>query len=864
MTVALPIDPLLPEIVRSLAEVPRLVIVAPPGAGKTTRVPPALLDCGLVPDGEILVLEPRRVAARAAARHLASERGVKLGQEVGYRVRLDTRAGPRTRLTFITEGILIRRLQTDPLLEGVDVVVLDEFHERSLQADLALALLAEVQRELRPTLRLVAMSATLESAPLAAFLGDCPVLRAEGRTYPVQVHHVEQPDDRPLTVRTAGAVTRALSAADDDGGHLLVFLPGAAEIRRTAEALESVAGRFGVRVLPLHGDMDASTQDAVLAPGGRRKVILATNVAETSLTIDGVTTVVDSGVVKQLRHDPRWGLDRLELVPISRASATQRAGRAGRTAPGRVFRLWTRGEHHGRSERDRPEVQRVDLAAVVLQIRAWGCADPADFPWFEPPPPAALQRAERLLSRLDAVERAGVTSLGRRMLSVPLHPRLARMLVAAHDAGHVGPGALLAALASERDVLSSARAFGARAPSEAPEGVATSDLLWRLERITEAGRGPDAVLRGHGLDPRAVRRVRAVARQLERAVENALGRAPRREPTERELLGLLLLGAVDRVGVRRREGGSRLLLSGGREAELDGASVVREGTLLVAHRVADGQRGRAARVHLASQITAELLDEVVPGSVQEGQRLTFDEGTGRVVAEQQRRYGELVIERRSVPVRDRAAAGELLAEAVARAPRRALDPSPEVEQWLARVGFAAHHLPEAGLPRFDDAALGELGSELCLGRLSFEELRRENLLAALGARLTREQAALLEREVPLRFTVPSGSHIRLDYPADPSTGEPPVLAVRIQELFGLEQTPTVARGRVPVLLHLLAPSQRPVQVTRDLQSFWDRGYHDVRKELKGRYPKHAWPVDPRTARATRRTRRGRPSGARRK
>jgi ATP-dependent RNA helicase HrpB len=892
MTAPLPIDPLLPEIVRSLGRTPALVVVAPPGAGKTTRVPPALLDGGMAPTGEILVSEPRRVAARAAARRLAFERGVRVGDEVGYRVRLDTRAGDRTRITFVTEGILTRRLQRDPLLEGVDVVVLDEFHERSLEADLALALVAEVQRDLRPDLRLVAMSATLEAAPLAAYLGDCPVLEAQGRSHPVQVRFDPRPDDRPLAVRAAGGVARALADPDDDGGHVLVFLPGAAEIRRTEQLLAGgvdgagVDGRrrLGVRVLPLHGDMDAAAQDAALDPAGsERKIILATNVAETSLTIDGVTTVVDGGLVKQLRHDPRWGLDRLVLAPISRASATQRAGRAGRTAPGRVFRLWTREDHHGRAERDLPEVRRVELASVALQVRAWGCADPADFPWFESPPEAALERADRLLRSLGAVDRTGITPLGRQMLAMPLHPRLARMLVAAHGAGCLEPGALLAALASERDVVSAARAFGGgtRRPAES---VGVSDLLWRLDLLTEARRaGGSAALRGFGLDPGATRRVRSVARQLEGVARSALGKAesvesessgkssegrskkPSAERLERELLKVLLLGYPDRVGVRRTEGGSRLLLAGGREGELHESSVVKEGTLLVAHRVEDAARGRAARVRLASQITPGILAEALPGTLSEETVLVFDEAAGRVVARRQRRFGDLIIDQKTVGVGDRSAAGELLARAAARDPRRGLGWSPAVDQWLARVRFALHNLPEAGFPVFDEATLSGLAADLCAGLLSFDELRRVDLLAALGARLTRAQSMLLDREVPERLTVPSGSRIQLDYPAGPpvnpaeqSLAEPPVLAVRIQELFGLEQTPRVARGRVAVLLHLLAPSRRPVQVTRDLESFWDRGYHDVRRELQGRYPKHAWPQDPRTAQPTHRARRRRP------
>ncbi|MFH2006518.1 MAG: ATP-dependent helicase HrpB [bacterium] len=853
MAEALPIEPRLPEIVESLRRSPSLVIVAPPGSGKTTRVPPALLDAGLAGAGEIVVLEPRRVAARAAARRVAVERGVQLGQEVGYRVRLDVRAGPATRITFVTDGVLLRRLQEDPLLQGVAAVVLDELHERSLELDLALAFLREVQRGARPELRVVCMSATLDVAPLVGYLDGCPVIRAQGRQYPVEVQYLPRPDHRPLPLQAAGAVVRLLSAGagGDAGGHILVFLPGAAEIRRTAEALREPAARLGVPVLPLHGQLPAELQDAALAPSRQRRVILATNVAESSLTIDGVTVVVDTGVVKQLRHDPRHGLDRLALVEISRASADQRAGRAGRTAPGRALRLWTEGDQHGRAAHERPEVVRVDLAAAVLQVRGWGASDPARFDWFQRPPAAALQRADELLRLLGAVGELGLTPLGRTLLALPLHPRTGRMLVAAQRAGVLEEGAWLAALCSEPEVLASARAFGQETQTAAADEVGASDLLLRLERIQAAVQlgGEPAVLRSFGLVPRAVGRVRAVARQLAGLARQIPGEAPRRDPDEETLLGVLLAGFPDRVAVRRRDGGARLLLQGGREAELDRRSVVRDAPLILAHVVDDGAHGRAARVRLASQVTASLLEAALPGCLHDSTSLALDPTSTRVIAEECTLFGSLVIRRREIPVADRTAAGRLLAGAASRRFRQALDFTPEVDRWLGRVRFLAEHVPEIELPVFDDALLGALTAELCEGLISFDELRRCDLLQALQARLSPSQSSALARYAPVHWTVPSGSRVRIDYPDGP-----PVLAVKLQELFGLQETPRLGRGRAAVLLHLLAPNGRPVQVTRDLASFWTRGYPEVRRELKGRYPRHPWPEDPHQAVPTRRTR----------
>ena len=879
----LPIDPLLPELRARLEQAGVLVLCAPPGAGKTTRVPPALLPRAGPPGvdpGEVVVLEPRRVAARMAARRGAAERGEPVGGQVGYRVRFRARAGPDTRLLFVTEGVLLRRLQQDPLLEGVAVVVLDEGHERHLETDLCLAMLAEV-RAAREDLRLVCMSATLETERLSGFFGGCPVLQAPGRLHPLQVRYLPRPDDRPPALQAAAGVRRALADPNDDGGDLLVFLPGVADIREATRILAATAAEQALAVRPLHGRLSDSAQDRAVSPAARRKVVLATNVAESSLTVEGVTTVVDTGWVKRLELDPRTGLERLRRRRVSRASAEQRGGRAGRTAPGRVLRCWTEGQHHALAEREIPAIRRVDLAGPVLQVRGWGCADPSAFGWFEPPPPAALQRADRLLRRLGAVDDAGITALGRALLELPVHPRLGRVLLHAHAAGVAAAGCALVALASERDVfpsrLAEEGAGGPAAPrSEAPAEVSRSDLLLRLERwrAAEKAGGTDSAWRRFGLEPRACRAVRDTARQLRRQLSRAVGAPVPRESAaapDETLAAILLAGYPDRVAVRRepsaasrqarRPGahrfeaagiaGARYLVHGGREAQLDPASVVRDAPLLIAHDIDDGPRGGRARIRQATEISEALLRQVFPERMQAEPRLRYDPQSERVVSEHEVRYDALRLRAEPAPVTDRAAAGALLGEVAARDPGSSLALDDEARHLLSRVRFLAEALPEAGLTALDDDALAELARELSAGRIALAELREAPVAAALRGRLTPAQQRLLDREAPARLTVPSGARHRLEYPEH----GPPVLAVKLQEVFGWRHGPRVARGRVPVQLHLLAPNGRPAQITTDLESFWSQGYADVRRELRGRYPKHPWPEDPWTAAPTSRPKR---------
>jgi ATP-dependent helicase HrpB len=823
----LPIDEILPALIAALREGPAAVLIAPTGAGKTTRVPPALLAAGIGVGKQIAMLEPRRIAARAAARRMAEEGGREgpwtLGREVGYQVRFERRVGPETRILVVTEGILVQRLQADPFLEDVGVVIFDEIHERNLQTDLSLAMARRVQRDARPDLRLLAMSATLDPGPVAAFLGDCPVIESRGRLHPVEILHADRPDDRALPGRIAAGARRMLDATPGD---VLVFLPGVGEIQRAAEAL---AGERDLAVLPLYGDLPAERQDEVLRPLSRRKIVLATNVAETSITIDGVTAVVDSGLVRRMRFDPSTGLDRLELGKVSRASADQRAGRAGRQAPGACLRLWPAWEHAALPERETPEIARVDLAGPALQLLAWGEPDLAAFDWLEPPDPPALAAATLLLRQLGAIDGHGVTALGRTMARLPVHPRLARLLAEGHRRGRTGEAALLAALLSERDP------FPRGLRGAGPRRASRSDLLDRLDAL-EAFEKRQAW--ESDLNAGAARFVLRARDQLVELARRELPGIERAEPGDDPLLRALLAAYPDRVARRREPRGPRGVMVGGRGVRLAEESAVLEAPLFLCVELDAGRSGplSEALVRKASEVEPEWL----PG-LRTAVELEFDESRERVAAWKRTRYEDLVIAEAEVPPPDAAGTAHVLAEAAASRLDRALPlDDPEVAAFLARVRSLAEWMPELGLPRFGEEEVRALLPALAAGRKSFVELRRAPLLDVLQGALSHPQREAVRREAPERLAVPSGSQIRLAY----EPGRPPVLAARIQEMFGLAETPRVAAGRVPVLLHLLAPNGRPQQVTHDLRSFWETTYPQVRKELAGRYPRHAWPLDP--------------------
>ncbi len=860
----LPIDAVLPRITAALAnrdagQAPGRAVVlrAPTGAGKTTRVPPALLAAGVAGGRQIVVLEPRRVAARAAARRMAEEGGWRLGREVGFHIRFDRRAGPETRILVVTEGVLVRMLQTDPFLEKVGAVVFDEFHERNLQSDLALAMTRRVWREAREDLSVVVMSATLDPAPIAAYLGGCPIVESEGRLHPVEVRYLDRaddrrPDQRRIEVVVAAGVRRALEESDGD---VLAFLPGVGEIRRTAKLLEPAAGR-GLRLLELYGDLPAEQQDAVLRRGDRRKVVLATNVAETSITIDGVGAVVDSGLARELRFDPGHGLDRLELVRISRASADQRAGRAGRQASGLCLRLWTEHDDRSLAAATTPEIRRVDLAAPALQLLAWGESDLAGFGWFEPPAPAALERALTLLADLGALDARGPTELGRAMAALPVHPRLARLLIAGHRAGELRRAALAAALLSERDVVH--RSGGGRPVARI---AAPSDLLDRLEaveRLAATGYGETALGPVHrGRANHVLRVSRQLANLAKRVPRAGAGDREASDPDE-TVLRALLAAYPDRVAKRREAGSRSAVMAGGRGVLLADASCVRDGDLFLCLDL--DSRGREALVRQASRIEAAWLPA---GQVRTAAETVFDEERERVAGRRRTLYRDLVIEDEECdPALCSGGTDEVERVLVAAAGERldrALSLDDPVAVFLARTRSLAAWRPDLGLPPFEPGDLRALLPQLAAGKRSFAELRKAPLLEILRGALAFEQLRTLDRLAPEHLEVPSGSRVRLRY----EPGEPPVLAVRIQEMFGLEQTPAVAGGTVPVLLHLLAPNMRPQQVTRDLASFWRNTYPQVRGELRARYSKHAWPEDPLSAKAVKRPGRKRPGKPRR-
>jgi ATP-dependent helicase HrpB len=847
----LPIDDHLPQIVAHARDARRLVLVASPGAGKTTRVPPAVLAANLLPreHPNLVMLQPRRVAVRAAAERIADEQDWRVGEQVGYHIRFDRRIGRDTRLRVVTEGILTRQLMDDPLLDGVGCVILDEFHERSIHTDLAAALLKEV-RAARPELIVVVMSATLDAAPVARFFDDAPIVHVAGRTYPIEISY-SQPSGAMLEERVAGAVAAVLDdMTRDDAGDLLVFLPGAGEINRAARSLGAIAARHSSVILPLHGSLPPVEQSRALRPADRRKIILATNIAETSLTIDGVRTVVDSGLARVAGYDVRRGLDRLDVKRISKASATQRAGRAGRTAPGRCVRLWTQREQNELDEFELPEIRRVDLAATVLMLHAWGRPDVRAFDWYESPDEPALLTAERLLFLLgltDAPVNGKITPRGLRAAAMPVHPRLGRLLVDAAEAGAFPEGCTLAAMMSERDFV----VTEGRPHERVARTHGRSDVLWRMDLLEQ---------RDSSLDADAARQVAQVRDQLLRLgpLANSSHHAP---VDEDRLLRLILSAYPDRVCRRRENDPTAAVMVGGAGVRLANESVVRTEPFFIAvdARADDRARAGEALVRLASAVELQWLRETFPQSVATTVEAVYDEARDRVVGRAVERYLDMVLTDRQGVAVDARRASEVLAGALWPQAAEIVAGVSEVASLMARLHLLAAALPAHLRPREDWP--GDLIDpkallvEACAEATSLAEVRRRLPQVAAG-RLTYQDQSTVDRFAPESIVVPSGSRMKLDWSA--SRVEPqvigPVLAVRLQEVFGWVDTPRVAGETIPVVLHLLGPNYRPVQVTQDLRSFWANTYFQVKKDLKARYPKHAWPDDPLTAPAERKGR----------
>ncbi len=830
--ISLPIDEVLPALRQALRERHEAVLEAPPGAGKTTRVPLALLNEPWLAGQKILMLEPRRLAARAAAERLASELGEKVGETVGYRIRLDSKVGPDTRIEVVTEGILTRRLQHDPALEGVGLLIFDEFHERSLDADLALALSLngrELFRDEQP-LKILLMSATLEGERLASLLDDAPVLRSEGRMYPVAMRwgrpFVPGEFIEPRVVQTV------LDAISDDSGSLLVFLPGQAEIRRVHQQLADALGsRSDILLCPLHGELDLNAQRAAIepAPAGMRKVVLATNIAETSLTIDGVRVVIDAGLARVPRFDPGSGMTRLDTQRISRASATQRAGRAGRLEPGVCYRLWSEDQHAQLAAYSSAEILQADLAGLALQLARWGVT-PEQLIWLDLPPSASYAQARQLLERLGALHTAKLTPHGEAMAELPAHPRIAHLLLRGQELGLAEMASDVAALLGERDIL---RGAGA-------------DVHSRLALLQGESRGARG---GQG----GVQRARQLARQY-RGYLRGKATQPVADPDHPRWLGALLaLAYPDRVAQQRKPGGAEYRLANGRAALFSEVDGLMKHPWLVIADLGSRQGQREERIYLAAELDPGLLDSVLSEQVSVVDQLDWDEREGVLRAERQRKVGELVLSREPLTGLDAAARTGALVNLVRRKGLELLPWTPELRQWQARVmllrqlDLAAQGQSE--WPDVSDAALlASLEDWLApylerVSRLShFASLDLSGIVHNL---LKWPLPQRLDELAPHHIKVPSGSSVRLDY-----SEYPPILAVRLQELFGLADTPRIAGGRQVVKLHLLSPARRPVQVTQDLANFWRSTYSEVKKDLKGRYPKHYWPDDPLIAEPT--------------
>ncbi len=861
----LPIDHQIPEILETLRQRGTLVLLAEPGAGKTTRVPPALIRAGLCQPQHprILVLQPRRVAARAIAQRIADEQGWPLGGQVGYHVRMERKFQTRTPLVLITEGILTRQLLTDPLLEGVGTVVLDEFHERSIHSDVALAMLKQVRQTVRPDLLILVMSATLDPQPISQFLDNAPVLNVPGRMFPVTIQYAPGPD-KSLEERIAGAVETGLTmhdASTQSVGHLLVFLPGAGEINRCLKTLAGLAMRHQAVLLPLHGSLPLEMQLKALAPGPQKKIILSTNIAESSLTIDGVRVVVDSGLVRRAGFDADRGIDRLDMQRISRASAAQRAGRAGRTGPGHCIRLWSLQENNHLADFDLPEIQRLDLTPTVLSLYSWDRRGPDGIDWLTPPPAERVSAADQFLLAIRALAPCAdggqtITPLGKRLLALPLHPRLGNFMLTAAGQGLTRPAALLAAMLSEKDIVAS------RA-SRTAQTTGDSDVLWRLNLLT-SGRTSSAA-QDLALDDAAVDRVRMVAAELQQLATATTPPDARQPPpkipdgaTETQLQKLLLTAYPDRVCRRRAADPARALMVGGRGVRLAPESIVKRAEFFLALDVelSSKTRHNEALVRQASAIEPTWLGEQFPHAIEQRDELIWDANTRRITAQRTTLYHDLPLEQTTGGQRDTGATRDMLRRELGPVAQAWLMENKNCAQLLLRFNFLQRTmpdkhwpLPEVDFPHEPDIPTSRLMGDILAEWLADQAastgrvddlLLQDSLADRLLASWNYSTRTLIDKCAPRDFKLPSGRVAQLQYRPD----APPVLAARVQELFGLHETPRVAEGRVAVTLEILGPNYRPVQTTSDLAGFWRGSYHQIRKDLRARYPKHNWPDEP--------------------
>ncbi len=834
-----PIDEILPELKASLLRHASVVLQAPPGSGKTTRVAPALLDFIGPEKGRILLLEPRRIAAVSAARWMAKTLGEEIGQTLGYSIRFDSRVSKRTRIEVITEGVLTRRILTNPDLSGVAMVIFDEFHERNLQSDLALALCLDIRRALREDLKILVMSATLDTGPISDLLDGAPIITAKGIAYPVEERYLGDKPDEPITKRVSDTVIKALG---ETSGDILAFLPGGGEIRATADRLAEAFDSRSIKdvsIHPLYGDLPFEAQERAIVPGGVRKIVLATNIAETSLTIEGVGVVVDGGLTRRPEYDPATGMNRLATVAVSKAQAAQRAGRAGRLGPGVCYRCYSAHTFSSFIAFAPPEIAISDLAGPALDLAAWGVRNPATLLWLDEPPAAAWRIAHKLLEDLGALDAAGLmTDVGLAMARLPVHPRLGRLMIKAAEIGLPSLGADLASLLSERDVLR----FSSSASLMASGGYDLSDRLALLRRWRKDKKAPPES------DPYALRAADAIAGQLRRLIKSKNSDFQKELPDS--IARLLLCAFPDRVAKKRDDRHDLYLLRSGRGVKLSAKSLAAKSDYIVAPVIDKGNQAQGI-VHLAEPLSEHSLRKELAGRIKTIRRLEWNKPEGRIIAVLEERLESISISAKPIqPTPDEIA--QVLCDAV-RSKTAQISFSRQAKQLQARVRLMRKAFPDEHWPDLSEDALLAAPQTWLWPRLSgvrsAADLAALDIVPVLTDILTRQQQRLLDQRAPLSIAVPSGHTIAIDY----VSGDHPVLAVKLQEMFGLAETPFLASGRVPLLLHLLSPAGRPVAVTRDLKAFWNTGYSQVKKELRGRYPKHPWPDDPLSATPTRRT-----------
>jgi ATP-dependent helicase HrpB len=815
----LPVDAVLPELTDALTRRNAAVLVAPPGAGKSTRVPLLLARAAWAADKKIIMLEPRRLAARAAAARMAATLGEEVGASVGYRVRFGSKISRATRIEVVTEGVFTRRVLDDPALADVAAILFDEFHERSLDADLALALARDVQKGLREDLRLLVMSATLDGARVARLLDEAPVIEGKGRAFPVETRYLGRDPRVPIERQVADAVVAATRA---EPGSVLAFLPGAAEIRRTERELAGRIADPAIDVVALYGALEAEVQDRAVAPAprGRRKIVLASAIAETSLTIEGVRVVVDSGLARVPRYEPDVGLTRLETVRVSRASADQRRGRAGRTEAGVCYRLWDEPQTASLEAANKPEILAADLSGLLLDLAHWGVRDPAALDFLDPPPAPALAEAKALLSELDAIDGEGrITQAGQSLRQLPLPPRLARMVMAAGAAGE-------AALAADIAVLLTERGLGGN----------DVDLAQRLDAFARE-RAPRA-REAHAMATRWAALARAAPEPRTRAGEGA-ALSPG---------AILALAYPDRIA-RSRGADGNFLLANGRGARIDAASALAREPFLAVAEVSGS--AAAGRIVLAAALSLSEIEAQFAPHIESREEIVFDPARASLRARRLRRLGALTLAEQPMTIAPNDETARLLAQGILRGGIDRLPWTKALRQWRDRVMFLRAADPGAGWPDLSDAALTQAGDWLAsatAGKIALADISADDLAQALAALLPWNLRRALEAEAPTHFTAPTGSSVAIDYEAEGG----PKIAIRVQELFGLDRHPTIAGGKVALVIELLSPAHRPVQLTRDLPGFWRGSYAAVKAEMKGRYPRHPWPDDPLAAPPTRR------------